>query len=61
MRKEHFHQSLFCLKPILTQMTAVLTLLHFHWLQGPNCEQTQLTEPFAPIKHLMRAFKSNHI
>lgn len=29
----------------------------FHWLQGPKCKQTQLTEQFAPIKHSMRAFK----
>lgn len=24
---------------------------HFHWLQGPKCKQTQITEKFAPIKH----------
>lgn len=29
----------------------VVIHLHLHWLQGPKCKQTQLTEAFAPIKH----------
>lgn len=29
---------------------------HCHWLQGPKCKQTQMTEHFALIKCLKRAF-----
>lgn len=35
----------------------VVAHLHFHWLHGPKCKQTQLAEVFAPIKHSIRAFK----
>lgn len=40
-----------------TNKDVVIHHLHFHWLQGPKCKQTQLTEQFASIKHPMRAFK----
>lgn len=35
----------------------VVAHLHFHWLHGPKCKQTQLAEEFAQIKHSIRAFK----
>lgn len=31
----------------------------FHWLKGPKCKLTQITEVFALIKHSVRAFKES--
>lgn len=43
-----------CLNPFDTK-DAVINF-HCHWLQGPKCKQTQMTEHFALIKCLKRAF-----
>lgn len=46
----------FASKSTLTCKVVVIHL-HFHWLPGPKCRPTQLTEPLPPIKWSVRAFK----
>lgn len=52
IRGVSFASSPFCHKNVVTH-------LHFHWLKGPKCKLTQITEVFALIKYSTRAFKES--